>query len=258
MHKDLKFITNNYNTLDGFKIYIARKDLHSNNEKEKLYEKLPKMFFEDAKNLLEKHMDQWRSHKLLQTIFLYQTEITTLVAKWNLEYPIYDSIIQYDFLHRTLDARKFLSFISKNMNPSDMTSLSFFIKHRIAISNLAVGINLMTTEMLDVVNFKQYALRTWLPIFSNTQGVELRIKDTVLYKTTDRHEEIISMTTLIWSVCLSKITFEVKNDSEFQNRKRRNKESRKRFENAVSYKHMLEHIIIYWLCQVPDNELNHC
>ena len=85
----------------------------------------------------------------------------------------------------------------------------------------------------DVMHFKERALETWLPVFSNAQGVESRIKDAVLCESTGRKEESTSPLTFMHSALLTKITFNAKNDDDFKNRKRRNVEAKETFNNSA-------------------------
>ena len=77
------------------------------------------------------------------------------------------------------------------------------------------------------------------------QGFESSIKDVVHSKATGRHEKTISTSTFIISVLIIKITFLTKRDEKFQNRVRINIEAKERFNNAIYFKHMFNHIVIF-------------
>ena len=77
------------------------------------------------------------------------------------------------------------------------------------------------------------------------QRVESSIKVIVHSKATGRHEETISTSTFMRSVSIAKITFLTKRDEKFQNRKRTNIEAKERFNNAIYFKHMFNHIVTF-------------
>ena len=58
MNKDLDFLSKNYKTLEGFTMFMSRQSNYREEEQIMLHTKLLKKFFNNAKTLLYKHMNQ--------------------------------------------------------------------------------------------------------------------------------------------------------------------------------------------------------
>jgi len=54
--------------------------------------------------------------------------------------------------------------------------------------------------------FCDHVKRLWLPLASNTQGVEARIKDVSLRKSTRKHEHTVTNLGTVRSVAVSEVT----------------------------------------------------
>ena len=91
---------------------------------------------------------------LLCISFLYKTEISTLVAKWSLNIPIYDRSFRYKFLHYTLHIKSFINFISAYATPSKMNSLWFFTKYKTTILKMALSEDLFISLDPFIIEFK--------------------------------------------------------------------------------------------------------
>ena len=71
---------------------------------------------------------------------------------------------------------------------------------------MAHGDTLLTSNKDDLVEFKHYCLRTFLPVSYDVQGCESAIKDTVHAKKKVREEDTTSLIAMTRSYTISKIT----------------------------------------------------
>ena len=133
-----------------------------------------------------------------------------------------------------------------------------FKNNRVATTHLAFDVNLIESTIPDVVVFKKHLMTRLLPIFSNTQGVESSIKDTVVCKRTGREEDMTSRMAMMRSCMMLNAACLTKKDPDFVNRKRHDEEARESFDDKTFNYDMLNHIVTFFPYEFPEEEIKHC
>ena len=147
-------------------------------------------FMKQSQKFLKKHFDQWRCGHLLPFVLAGDSEIATPFAKWllfgennNFHYLLDKEY--YSSVHKcsinVKDAMNFLIAIV-TMN-SVYHEASYFKNHYNAIKEIASGTKVWVDDRIlshDMLLFKTYMHRHWIPFPSQTQIVELESK-TQLY-----------------------------------------------------------------------------
>ena len=166
--------------------HISRMNLYSTEEKELLCQNMPKEFFKDDLNLLEKHFYQQRKIDVIRTCFLSEPDLANCFCRWNLVLELPYPSIKHTFLNRTINITSFFIFISKFVFFNDAQEKNFFISHRQEIFQISHGDSSLASEDEHTVQFKNYCLHKFLPLPRNAQGCESAIKDTVNCKNTGK------------------------------------------------------------------------
>ena len=131
-----------------------------------------------------------------------------------------------------------------------------FQKHRGPIVAMSNGECLRTSTNQVFLNFCDFCLSSFLPIFSNSQGVENSTKDTENCAKTGREEATASIIHMIRSCMISSIIL-TKKDPDFMNMKRSNMHARECFNNKCFTSNMLDHAVTYCESDTDQEELDY-
>ena len=115
--------------------------------------------------------------------------------------------IKHDFLNRTIKILSFIVFDSRCLSCYELSEPDMFQKRRELIVSMSNGDCLCASTNQVVMDLRDLCSSSFLPIFSNTQGVDISTKDTVNYKKTGREEATASIIAMIRSCMISSITF---------------------------------------------------
>jgi len=101
--------------------------------------------------------------------------------------------------------------------------------------------------------FRDHVKRSWLPLASNTQGVEARIKDVSLRKSTRKHEYTVTNLGTVRSVAVSEVTKKTWRDPDFINCPRKSVNRKEYLPGKVYNKNILNHATTFY---TDKNNLN--
>ena len=113
IHKDLKKLRENHHQEEAFFTFMSRSSQHAGKHWYLLCKELPKLFFNDAFSLLQKHVNQWRKISLFPTVMLAQHEIAQNITKWHLSTPIDGISTTCTFLKRCINIQYFINFATE-------------------------------------------------------------------------------------------------------------------------------------------------
>ena len=115
----------------------------------------------------------------------------------------------------------FLEFVFKHCSVDAFKTLPFFEKWKLAIQDIAHDHYVFDDNIPDTLRqFQVHAKKNMLPLASNTQGVEGRIKDITLRKSTGKCEQIVSNIGSLCSIIVTDVTKQTKCDQDWLERKK--------------------------------------
>lgn len=222
---DLLCLESNFVNNESFKPFLDRKSIHNSNEKHYnyLYNVLPTQLFKISKNAFTKHFTQWRESSLLHFVLTADMLFASTFAKKFLNREISNEVIIVSFSKKKFHLPYLMDFLFEKCKPIKFRQLTFLKKFEKAIEKLAAGYDLYGESACEIMSpFKEYVLKFMLPLASNTQGVEARIKDVSLRKSTGKSEKIVTNIGTMRSVILTDVIKKIKKDTEYINRKKQN------------------------------------
>ena len=99
-------------------------------------------------------------------------------SNWTLGHEVQGTSIKHDFLNRTINITSFVMFASRNVSSYEISETGTFQKCRGSIVAISNGEYSHTSTKQVLINFRDFCLSSFLPIFSNAQGFESNTKDT--------------------------------------------------------------------------------
>lgn len=225
--KDIEGMTGNLKNKVSFQPFYAREEIHKGNVKEHelLYCNLPKMFLNELQEVFRNHFNQWRREELLPFLIASDPPIATAYARWLLHLPIPNEVVSSSYNNKELYLPAFIAFSTEQVPHTTASQCYIYKNYKPAIEKIAHDAQLFEERSEDMFLLQQYVKETILPLPSNTQLVESKIKDITHCKKTGRSEATTTYITQIRSQLIQKVTKKTVVDPNYINRKKRSNDS---------------------------------
>ena len=209
-----------------------------------LHENLPKKTIKEIVTVFENHFKQWHADASLMCVVAGDPPFATMACKCLFNLPMNNDSVKTTFCTSSADLLPMCAFLFQKSNMDSLKQNTMFKEHIIALLKVATCTHLFEPEQNDAeaLSLERCLKCHALPILSNAQHIESKIKDVSLCKTVGRSE----LTTTYLHSTRSQLTNDVSEatriDEEHINRK---KKSAKEDVNYLPGKHFNKNMLIH-------------
>ena len=166
---------------------------------------------------------------------------------------ILHTTIQPTFKKQKIETELLIDFLFEKCKPNKLMMQPFFITHQLAINAISNGKDLFSINISTLFKLLQYYAKTsMLQLASNTQGVEARIKDITLWKSTGKSEYNVTNIGYIRSVILNNVSKNTRADPEYLACKKKKNNNR----DYLPGKHFNKNILLHAYNFYPEDDPN--
>ena len=235
--------------------FFQRRNLHAPEEQLMLCTNLPKLFFAEAKIMMDKHFKQWICPKNLQLLLASEPKVSIAFCFWLEGKNIEDEVITCVFNNKTINLPAFISFCTNNIDPNDIKNYYFCTSNADDIKKVAEGKDWHANE--EVSELKMHMLATYIPLIAHAQSIEAAVKDMAACLAIGRDELTVSAIATLRSAFCTMTKEHVDYDADFLNRKRTNEDANACYPGKIFNKNILNSVRSFFPDPIDENEYDY-
>ena len=193
MWKDLTDLRDNWREMNEYNEFLTlSNDITKPDHKESVQEKIPSQFFDAAILPFHDHFDRWRTEHFELSLG-GEHATANAIASWiissdeGIQVP---NEVFYSAKHdANIDLKDMVRFLTEKIDRSEVKQRMFYLKHGMAVCDIASGISLRGPAVNENVrNMRKYVEKAWFPLPSSNHHSEEGVKHSNLCAHTGRRE----------------------------------------------------------------------